>query len=125
MNVKKRMFIIMLLVFFLLGILVSAAVAGGDEGQGTKLKRVTVALPIAPPTLDPWDHRSPPASLVQRNLTDALGVFTDTGGLILNVAESMTQIDDVTWEFKCETHFYAFFETFLLAFHPALILRFL
>lgn len=54
-------------------------------------------------SLDPHGSNDVSSSNVQMNLYDTLVVRDDNGELAPSLAESWTQVDDLTWEFKLKT----------------------
>jgi len=97
MNLKRRMFFVVLLVFLLMSIMVLASFSGFAE---TKLKTITVGLGTDIPTIDPHNHRNRAAQTVARNWTDGLQQTLPDGSHVLDLAESITQLDELTYEIK-------------------------
>jgi len=97
MNVKYRMFFVVLLVFCLLGVMV---LAGYSESEETKFKTVTVGLNSYPVTVDPFAHRDRNTQAIIRNWNDGLKQSLPNGSHVLDVAESITQLNPVTYEIK-------------------------
>lgn len=71
----------------------------GKEG-GTKFKTVNVALNAAPNTLDPAAHGDRSSQTVIRNITDGLMQSVPDGTYALDIAESIKEIDPITYEIK-------------------------
>jgi len=67
---------------------------------GEELKTLVFGLHGAPPTFDPANHRSRFATSVSINWTDALVMSHPDGRQLPLVAESITQIDPLTYEIK-------------------------
>lgn len=70
---------------------------GGVERPGGTL---IVALPDAPISLDPADHRSRQSETVIRNMFDGLVTRDTTSGVHLQLAESLEWVDDQTLAIK-------------------------
>lgn len=71
-----------------------------DEPSAVQGGTIVVALPEAPVTLDPADHRSRPSETVIRNLFDGLVTRDTRSGVHMQLAESMDWIDEKTLEVK-------------------------
>ena len=79
-------------------VLVAMSWAGGTEEA--KPKTVRVALNVAPTTVDPFDHRQRVVQLITRNWTDALMQMLPDGSVVLDLAESIRQLDQKSYEIK-------------------------
>ena len=77
-------------------------VSGSDSetapGSSDEARFLVVGIPAAPTSLDPGDHRSRESETVIRNFADGLITRDTTSGTHLELAESMTWLDDVTLE---------------------------
>ncbi len=68
--------------------------------QGMAGGTIVVALPEAPVSLDPADHRSRPSETVIRNMFDGLITRDTRSGVHMQLAESMDWTDDQTLKIK-------------------------
>lgn len=98
MNLRKKIFLFVL-VLLLLCISVSTILIAGAE-QEQKFKTVRVALTNAPITFDPANHRHRNSQTIIRNWTDGLTQTLPDGSHVLDLAESITQFDSLTYEIK-------------------------
>ncbi len=96
MALRKNYFLIFTLTFFLLTILSSLVCAGTDEGQQVEFKTITVGLGATITTTDPHNHRSRDDQTVVKNWTGALTQTLPDGTKVLDLAKSITQLDELT-----------------------------
>lgn len=78
----------------MLGLLLISPMAHANDS----VIRVALTNPIQ--TLDPANYRHRETETVIRNIFDGLYTQTPQGELVPEIAESIRQIDDLTWEFK-------------------------
>ncbi|MBA2665631.1 MAG: ABC transporter substrate-binding protein [Trueperaceae bacterium] len=83
---------------FVAATLVVAFAAAGVASAQEKVVRIAMSGPIT--TFDPANHRSRINENVIRNVFDSLVTVTPAGDTVLEMAESVEQIDDTTWEFR-------------------------
>ncbi len=96
----------LLMVIFLLMSLVmigceTAAPSPDDDANGapeSELKTLRVALNTVPLSVDPANHRHRNTQTLVRNWTDALTQQMPDGRHILDIAETITEIDPLTYE---------------------------
>jgi len=103
MNFKKRSFVCLLLLFLILNPMISAVFAGENQSDSkeTELKTITIALDTASVTTnDPHNHRDRNTETVIRMWTDALAQQTPDGAMHLDLAESITWLDELNLEVK-------------------------
>lgn len=72
----------------------------GEQPPAANGGTIVVALPEAPVTLDPADHRNRPSETVIRNMFDGLVTRDTRSGVHMQLAESMEWIDETTLEIK-------------------------
>ena len=82
----------------LVTLLAAVVLLGAGTAAAQKTVRIAMSGPIT--TMDPANHRSRIVENVLRNIFDSLVTVTPAGETILELAESVEQIDDLTWEFK-------------------------
>lgn len=82
----------------LVALAATALLLGAGTVSAQKTVRIAMAGPIT--TMDPANHRSRINENVIRNVFDSLVTVTPAGETVLEIAESVEQIDGLTWEFK-------------------------
>lgn len=117
---KKNVWLLLLTMAFML--ILAACSGGSDSGSttddggtdGTTDGKTDEATPAAggdliiaelsdASSLDPHGSNDVSSSNVQSNLYDTLVVRDESGEIAPSLAESWTQVDDLTWEFKLKT----------------------
>jgi peptide/nickel transport system substrate-binding protein len=108
MNFKNRMFFIVLLVCFLLGFMVPAVCAVGDEeiAQETGFKTIRVAMIARPAPLDPSNYRSAASQNIIRLFTSGLYMWLHDGSRVPDLTEPFTIIDPLTCEIEVRKGIY-------------------
>lgn len=79
---------------------VAAQPTSVEEPSAAQGGTIVVALPEAPVSLDPADHRSRPSETVIRNMFDGLVTRDTRSGVHMQLAESMDWVDEKTLEVK-------------------------
>ena len=108
MNFKYRTFFVVMLLILLLGSIVSAvyAVGGEDSSQETEFKTITIALSGYPLTLDPVGYADRDTQTLIRLFSEGLNWARPDGVHVPDLAKSIVQLDEVTYEIKIREDVY-------------------
>jgi len=104
MKRKGNLYILIVLLIIvsvlLLGSFNSVIALEDNVVDDSEFKTIRVGLTDPIPTLDPVDHVQRNAQTVIRNFTDGLKQTMPDGSHVLEVAESITELDPLTYEIK-------------------------